>query len=132
MKKLVVFFCLALCVWFLYIGFNYYRESQLLKSSGLDVSRLSVELIYSHERSINLGADISEIYGYKFPSDFSGVSMCGHNGYSGIVSVDVANMLNLPEIDRGEEMGCVRREVTAGGTSYIYVLLEENLFIKLM
>ena len=116
----------------LHVGFNFYRESHALKSAGLDLSRWSVQLEYFSERSINLGADSTTIYGFALPTDFKGTSKCGREGYSEVSTVPLGDVLVLPDFEQSSVEGCVRRTLLDHGTTYIHVLLDDRAFIKIM
>lgn len=113
-------------------SFNFYRESHALKSTGLDLSRWSVQLEYFSERSINLGADSVTIYGFALPTDFEGTSKCGSEGYSEVSMVPLGDVLVLLDFEPNTVEGCVRRTLLDHGTTYIHVLLDDRAFVKIM
>ena len=113
-------------------GFDLYRESHALKSTGLGLSWWSVSLTYVEERSINLGADSTTIYEFALPADFDGISKCGSEGYTEVRIVPVRNLLVLPGLGSISEEGCIRRTINDHGTTYVHVLLDDRAYVKIM
>lgn len=132
-KKLVLF-CVGAgaCIWLVLAGFNYYRESHALASSGTGLSRASVDLIYKNEASVHFGADSTTEFVFSLPNGVSGINWCGQQGYSGAGPVDLAEILKLPGAPQDKAMGCVRHVTTDYGRVTTYVLLESRIIIKLM
>lgn len=133
MKKLVLILAGAgLCVWLSLVGFEYYRESQVLKSSGIGVSRSSVDLLYKNGASINFGADSTTELIFSLPPGISGTKRCNELGYSEVALIDLGQILKLPGAPKEKLMGCVRHVISDHGKTTTFVLLDRKIAIKIM
>jgi hypothetical protein len=123
---------LILLAWLALSGFNYWREHEALRLSGLDLSRISVDLIYSNDASVHFGADSVTEYVFELPPGHMGTGWCGKGGYSTIGEIDLADILRLPGAPRGRVQGCTRHIVKSSGTVFTYVLFTNKIAIKIM
>ena len=104
--------------------FEYFRESELLENSNLNLKRSSVVLFYREEKSINFGADSRQTVAFHLPSDYKGTEQCGTNGYSSL------NNVNIPELGLTNVEGCSFSHQNNSGVVYNFTLLNHIIFIK--
>jgi hypothetical protein len=109
-----------------------YRESVLLDTADVGVSRLAVKRLLHHEHSIDFGSDTTTTFGFSLPAEFPWTSVCGNNGYSRIKVVRLSELLTIPVQTDDEVSACVRRKISASGTTYLSVVLSDKVFVKVL
>ncbi len=116
----VLFFMIVITIGIL--GFEYFRESSMLRKSGLELSRGEVSRIYSSSQSSRFGFKSRDVVGFELPLSFSGLSECGKSGFSEITQTSKPN-------GTGIEAGCARAMFSATGVSFEYYLFDRYLFV---
>jgi len=127
MKRLIFAAVLAVILVFIALwSGNVWRESSLLRISGLDLSRYEVTLEKKSNQSINFGADDRSSFLFRLPDGFDGLAHCNANGYSSIRSADVM------EFDINETQSCSKEVVSRDGTLYVFIVFSKQLYIKVL
>lgn len=127
MRSLIFAVVLAAILVFVALWFgNVWRESRLLRISGLDLSRYEVTLEKKSNQSINFGADDRSSFLFRLPDDFEGLAHCNANGYSSIRSADDT------EFDINETQSCSKEVVSKDGTVYIFIVFSKQLYVKVL
>lgn len=105
-------------------GCDWSREVMLLDKSGLNISRYSVEKVFSEEISIRFGAKGRSKMGFRLPEDVSGLEACDTTRGFGVIEA-----FEFPEANIELQDGCQKRIAAEPGTDFIYTLFDDHIFI---
>ncbi len=102
---------------------NFYREAVFVEEANIGLSRFSLTLVFEKEESWRMGMESRSVRAFELPADYSGLSVCGAQGYGTIREIE------HPETSVDRQPGCTRKHSTQTGTNYRFIITEKMLVV---
>ncbi len=102
---------------------NFYREAIFVEEAAIGLSRFSLTRVLEKEECARLCFESRSVRGFALPADYSGLSVCGTQGYGTIREIE------HPETSVDRQPGCTRKHSTKDGTYYHFIITEKTLIV---